>query len=56
MYGSVSVLNVLHILLLTVCDKKQIWLTPIAFRRAKTQWSFGSFECNRVKVYMNEII
>ena len=25
------------------------WFYPIALRMAKTQWSFGHSECNRVK-------
>ena len=29
-----------------------IHLIPIALRMAKTLWSFGRYECNRVKTYV----
>ena len=29
---------------------------PITLRTAKTQWSFGSFECNRVKQYLFHVM
>ena len=37
-----------------ISAKLQNLINPIALRKAKTLWSFGLSECNRVKVYNME--
>ena len=32
-----------------------IFFNPVAFRTAKTLWSFGRSECSRVKAYLNHL-
>ena len=36
--------------------KEQWAFNPIALRTAKTQWSFGRFECNTVKAQKIKIV